>query len=71
MGKPCRKVGYPNLKVALVSKRRHDNRGRGKLLHAYQCDKCGHWHLGNNRETRVENLMRIFDRLPPSDRATP
>jgi hypothetical protein len=70
MGKPCKKVPYPGVKAEMAAKRRHGNNGKGKLLHAYQCDKCGRWHLGNTPGTRIENLMRIFDRLPPSDRAT-
>jgi hypothetical protein len=63
-------VSYPNRNAAMASKRRHDDKGNGKLLNAYQCGQCGRWHLGNTRGTRIENLARIFDRLPPSDRAT-
>jgi hypothetical protein len=59
------------MNAAMTSKRRHNKGGKGKLLNAYQCAQCGRWHLGNTPGTRIENLMRIFDRLPPSDRTAP
>lgn len=70
MGKMCRKVSYPNQAAAMASKWRHNKRGRGRLLVAYNCPKCKKWHLGNTSGTKAANLDRIFESLPQSDRAT-
>lgn len=64
----CGKVCYPNRAAAVRSRNRQD-RKRDRLLHAYFCGECRRWHLGNTQYTRLENINRIFDRLPPSDRA--
>lgn len=68
MSKPCTKVAYPSHKAAMGSKYRQNQHGKGRLLVAYQCAKCGKWHLGNTAGTRRANLDRIFERLPASDR---
>lgn len=67
---PCAKVAYHSRNAAVAAQRRLD-RKKGLLLHVYQCRSCRRWHLGNDRETRLENLNRAFDRLPMSDRAIP
>lgn len=64
----CSKQRYPNLHAADRA-RSKISRKRGYLLHPYLCRACNAWHLGNDRETRLENMNRLFDRLPPSDRA--
>lgn len=64
----CSKFRYPNRKSAVAARERLD-RKKGRLLQVYECRVCKRWHLGNTAETRVENLNRIFDRLPAGDRA--
>lgn len=64
----CSKVTYRTRNAAVAAQRTID-RKRNILLHVYQCGTCKRWHLGNDRETRLENLNRVFDRLPLSDRA--
>jgi hypothetical protein len=64
----CKKVTYPTRNAAVAAYRKID-RKKGILLHVYQCGSCKRWHLGNDQYTRLENINRIFDRLPSSDRA--
>jgi hypothetical protein len=62
------KVSYRHRGAAVAAQRKID-RKRGVLLHVYECGSCRRWHLGNDRETRLENMNRLFDRLPMSGRA--
>ncbi len=64
----CDKVTFRNRNAAVTARERLD-RKKGRLLNVYQCPACKKWHLGNTHYTRLENLNRIFDRLPPTDRA--
>jgi hypothetical protein len=64
----CKKVAYATRNRAVAAQRKIDSKA-GKLLHVYHCPACKRWHLGNDHYTRLENINRIFDRLPPSDRA--
>lgn len=66
---PCKKVAYRTRNAAVAAQRKIDRKG-GKLLHVYQCSSCKRWHLGNDHYTRLENMNRLFDRLPVTDRAT-
>lgn len=64
----CAKIRYGDRNRAVRARERMD-RKKGVMLRVYRCAACKGWHLGNDRETRLENINRIFDRLPASDRA--
>ena len=63
----CGKIRHPSRVSACIA-RDKINKKRGRLLSVYQCGDCKGWHLGNNSGTRLENINRVFDRLPISDR---
>ena len=36
---------------------------KGIVLAVYHCSHCNKWHLGNTRNTHLENMNRLFDRI--------
>lgn len=58
MGDGCKgKVRHRDQTAAVAALKRIGNAG----LSSYRCDKCGKWHLGNNR--RPDKIIARIDQL--------
>lgn len=56
------KVMHRTRDAALFVKRKV-GREKNIVLHAYRCQACKCWHLGNTPNTQLENMNRLFDRI--------